>query len=115
MIRKLATAALGLVCVLAILFLVAFQSKGADFDSDWLLEDLTCEELVSAYSFNIEVLQQVIHSYNECLAYADSPADSGHGRLHCALIKLDGKFIEGLTNDLVNVFNAKLECRDKGV
>jgi hypothetical protein len=110
MIHRLAACALGLAMVLAILFLVAFRSQSADFDSDWLLEDLTCEELVSAYAFEREVLDQVIESWHGCNAYADSPADAGHGALHCALIRKDGEFIQGMTNDIADVFNAKPEC-----
>ena len=101
---------LALVCVLAIAFLVAFQSRGADFEKDWLLEDLTCEELISGYNFEVEMLNQIIEAWHNCNAYADSPADTGHGELHCALIRKEGEFVQGVANDLAGVFNAKLEC-----
>jgi hypothetical protein len=110
MIARLAACALGLACVIAILFVVVFQSRSADFDKDWLYEDLTCEELVEGYNFNLEVLQQIVQQYYQCLDYADSPADAGHGLLHCAFIRKHGEFVQGLTNDLANVFNAKEEC-----
>jgi hypothetical protein len=111
MVHRLAACALGLACVLAILFLVAMRSNSADFEKDWLLEDLTCEELVSGYEFSRENLDQIIVSWGNCKAYADSPADAGHGELHCALIRKEGEFVQGMVNDLADVFNAKLECR----
>jgi hypothetical protein len=98
--------------VLTILLLVVAQSKGADFDGDWRLDQLTCEELVSAYNFNLVNLQDLIISWKNCMIYADSEADTGHGLLHCALIKKEGKWLEGLTNDIVAVFNAKF-CGEK--
>jgi hypothetical protein len=110
MVSRLAACALGLACALAILFIVAVRSQGADFDSDWLYEDLTCEELVSAYRFEKEVLQQIIDSYNDCIAYYHEVEIPLHGDLHCALIKKEGLFIQGMASDFVAVFNAK-GCR----
>jgi hypothetical protein len=109
MAQRLLACALGIACVLAILFLVALQSRGADFDSDWLLEDLTCEELVEGYNFNLTLLQDVYAYWQGCIAYADSPADNGYGLLHCALIKQHGQFLQGQSNAIADVFNAK-EC-----
>ncbi len=111
MIHRLAACAFGLVIVLAVLFLVVFESRSADFNNDWLLEDLTCEELMSGYNFNIQMLTDVIRIYNECQVFADSPADDGNGALHCALIKKEGEFIQGMVNDMVAVYNAK-SCWD---
>ena len=107
MIHRLAVCALGLACALAVLFLVAFESRSADFDKDWLLEDLTCEELVSGYTYGVIMLNEIISIYNECQVYADSPADEGHGALHCALIRKEGKFVQGMVNDIADVFNAR--------
>ena len=107
MIPRLAACALALVCVLAVMFLVVFQSRGADFDSDWLLEDLTCEELVSGYDFEIEMMKQIKASWYSCKAYAESPADTGQGELHCALLKKEGLFLQGVINDLAAVHNIK--------
>jgi hypothetical protein len=97
--------------VLAILFLVAFRTSGADFDGDWLYEELTCEELVSAYEFEREMLDQIKVAWGGCLAYADSTADAGHGELHCALLRKEGVFVQGMVNDIADVFNAKEECK----
>ena len=107
MIPRLAACALGLVCALAIMFLVVFQSRGADFDSDWLLEDLTCEELISGYRFEIEMMDQLKAAWDNCKAYAESPADTGQGELHCALIKKEGIYLQGVTKDLAAVYNIK--------
>ncbi|KKN92379.1 hypothetical protein LCGC14_0208700 [marine sediment metagenome] len=107
MISRVAACALGLACVLAILFIVALRSYGANFDSDWLYEDLTCEELVSAYQFEREVLLQIKDSYKDCFAYYKGVGIPLHGDLHCALIKKEGSFIQGMANDFVAVFNAK--------
>ena len=107
MITRLGVCGLALVCVLAILFLVAFRSDAADFEGDWLYEDLTCEELVSGYEFEVEMLNQIKTLWLNCKAYADSPADTGHGELHCALLKKEGQFVQGVANDLAAVFNIK--------
>jgi hypothetical protein len=93
--------------VLAILFLVALRSDGADFDSNWLYEDLTCAELVEAHGFGSVMLDQIIYAHNQCMDYADSPADAGYGRLHCELIEKEGRFVQGMVNDVADVFNAK--------
>jgi hypothetical protein len=101
---------------LAVLFIVAFESRGADFDSDWLLEDLTCEELVSGYNFEVEVLGQLVEEWRNCNAYVGLPGVSEDldiplvERVHCALLRKEGEFIQGMTNDIVAVHNAKPEC-----
>ena len=107
MISRVAACALGLACVLAILFIVAFRSYGANFDSDWLYEDLTCEELVSAHAFQREVVEQIATSYKDCIAYYQGVEVPPHGDLHCALIKKEGLFILGMAFDFKAVFNAK--------
>jgi hypothetical protein len=112
MVHRLAACALGLACVLAILFLVVFQARSVDFDKDWLLEDLTCVELQSAYNFQRESLDQIIQSWHQCNAYYEcEDCNNEHGALHCALIRKEGEFVQGTVNDLADVFNAKLECR----
>jgi hypothetical protein len=93
-------------CVLALL-LVVTTVRGADFESDWLYEDLTCAELASGYGYNVVVLKQLLFTHDNCLHYADSPADTGFGHLHCALLKKEGLFVQGVINDLVAVFKAK--------
>lgn len=114
MFSRLMACALGLACVLAILFIVAVKGKSADFDKDWLLEDLTCEELVSGYKFELEILSQIVESYNDCLAFYENSETSYHGDLHCALIKKEGLFVQGMANDIAGVFNAKSECTGDG-
>jgi hypothetical protein len=111
MFHRLAASAFALIVVLAVLFLVTIRSNSADFDGDWLIEDLTCDELYEAYAFGRVVLKDTVEMYNNCRAYANSPADKGHGELHCAIIRKDGEFMQGLINDIANVFNAKEECR----
>jgi hypothetical protein len=107
MITRLAVCAMAIVCILSILFFVTNQGKGADFDGDWLLEDLTCVELESGYEFEVEMLNQLVEAHNYCMAYAESPADAGHGELHCALLRKEGLFVQGLANDLAAVYNIK--------
>jgi hypothetical protein len=112
MIPRIAASALALVCVLAILFLVAFRSRGADFDGDWLYEELTCEELQSAYEFEREMLLQIVGSWDNCIDFYDCEnCNNEHGALHCALIKKEGEFVQGMVNDIADVFNVKKECR----
>ena len=83
MITRLGGAGLALACVLAILFLVALRSNGADFEKDWLLEELTCVELQSAYTFEREMLDQIIQSWHQCDAYYEcKDCNNEHGALH---------------------------------
>ena len=109
MIHRLSVYVLGLAFVLGIMLLAAIRSPGADFDSDWLLEDLTCEELVTAYQFEVEVHNQIRESWHNCNAFYDcEDCNAKHGALHCALIKKEGEFIRGIINDLVAVH--KIKC-----
>ena len=108
MIQRLMACGLGLACVIAILFLVAMQSRGADFSSDWRLDQLTCEELRSGYDFNVQILEDILNQYKECLAFYKDAVDSPkHGDLHCALIRKEGTYVKGFTNDIAGVFNTK--------
>jgi hypothetical protein len=112
MVPRLAACALMLALALSVLFLVAFQARSVDFDKDWLYEDLTCEELVSAYEFESEMLGQIVESWHQCNAFYDcEDCNNQHGALHCALIRKEGEFVQGTVNDLADVFNAKKECR----
>ncbi len=112
MIQRLMACGLGLACALAVLFLVVFESRSADFNKDWLYEDLTCEEVSSGGYFTFDMLSDVIRIYNECQVFALSPADAGYGVLHCALIKKEVLFLQGMVKDLVAVYDAK-KCDDK--
>ena len=108
---RLGVAALAVTCVWFILICVVDAANSTDFDGDWLLEDLTCAELTEAYGFSRVMLDQIIITHNGCMDYAASPADAGLGYLHCALIRKEGVFVQGMVNDIANVFNAKEECR----
>ncbi len=112
MIHRIMACGLGLACALAVLFMVVTESKSADFNKDWLYEDLMCEELSSGYNFSLQMLTDVIRIYNECQVFALSPADAGYGALHCALIKKEGLYIEGMVTDLQGVYIAK-GCGDQ--
>jgi hypothetical protein len=96
--------------VLAILFLVALRSDGADFDGDWLLEDLTCGELASAYQYAVEEVDSTRQHYDGCFDFYKDMEEHPHGLIHCALIKKQGEFIVGVVKDIVAVFNAKPDC-----
>ena len=100
-------------CIWFVLICVVDAANSKDFSGDWLYEDLTCEELVEAYGFSRVVLDDIIVTHNECMAYSNSPADAGHGKLHCALLRKQGEFVRDMTNDIANVFNAKPECTNR--
>ena len=110
MFQRLLACAFAVEVVIAILFFVASAGKTADYNSDWLFEELTCAELTEAYGFSRVMLDQIIDTHNACMDYARSPADAGYGRLHCELIEKEGRFVQGMVNDIANVFNAKIEC-----
>ena len=114
MIHRLITCGLVvalLFTVLLFVHLAAFSAKGADFEKDWLYEDLTCEEIASGYNYSVVTLTDILVAHNNCTAYADSPADTGFGELHCALLKQEGLFVQGQITALVGVFNIK--CGNK--
>ena len=110
MIYRIAAIAFGLACAMLVLMIVVSKSNAADFNSDWLLEDLTCSELISGYTFELEVLKDLVSLYDECLDFYTGTNATPHGDLHCALLKKEGEFVLGLTNDIAAVFNAKPEC-----
>lgn len=111
LVIRLGVAALALTCMLAVLFCVADSATSASLDDvldgDWLYEELTCLELQEAYGFSSVMLDQIIYAHNQCMDYALSPADAGYGRLHCELIEKEGRFVQGMVNDIATVFNTK--------
>jgi hypothetical protein len=107
MFHRLAACGFALIIVLAILFLVALRSDGADFDGDWLLEDLTCEELLSAYQYSVEEVASIQSYYEGCSDFYKGVEEHPHGLIHCALIKKNGMFVVGVVNDIVAVYEAK--------
>ena len=69
MVIRLAVCALALACALAALALVSTSSKALE---NILYEDLTCEELVFSYKFNIEVIEDMLKYHDGCIEYTDS-------------------------------------------
>jgi len=109
---RVGAVAMAFACAIAILFIAAV-SEGANFDKDWLLEELTCEELIAGYKFEIVALQDIVRLYNECRAEANKFDADPHIQLYCALLRKEGEFVQGKANDLADVYNAKTECGNK--
>ena len=109
MMIRIGICALALACALTVLALVVTDSEGLGF---MLYEDLTCEEMVFSWRFNLEVLDDILVSYDNCLDYVD-PELSGHdhGALGCAFIREHGLFVQGIVNDIAAVHNIK--CADE--
>ena len=96
------------ICVIGISVMVATSSKGLQ---DILYEDLTCEELVHSYNFNINTLLDTMQYYDGCLDYVDKTLDGNpHGELTCKFIREYGMFIQGIINDVADVYIIK--CAD---
>lgn len=105
---RLGISALAVLCFLSIL-LVATKGQALEHI---LYEDLTCEELRFSYSFNVEVLQDMILYYDGCKVFADEVLDGHpHGPLACEFIKEHTLFVRGIVNDIAAVYNIK--CADK--
>ena len=105
MIIRLGVCALALACALAIFAMVASESKGLDAI---MYEDLTCEELIHSYNFNINVLQDMMTYYDGCMDYVSESLDGHpHGELTCSFIREHGLFVQGIVNDIAAVFNIK--------
>ncbi len=109
MIIRLGVCALALACALTVLALVANKSKALE---GILYEELTCEELVFGYHFNIDVIGDMLTYHDGCMAYVD-PYTSGHDHdaLGCSFLREHGLFVQGIVNDLVAVYNIK--CADE--
>ena len=108
MLYRLAAIAFGIWCLATIIMLVLIsESKGADFEGDWRLEQLTCDELVSGYKFGVATLEDIQRLYNDCNSYYKDRESPPHGGLHCAMIKKEGLYVMGMVNDMVNVYNIK--------
>jgi len=99
---RLGVSALSAACVFSILALVTTKSDALD---GILYEDLTCEELVAGYQFNIAVMQEMASIYTECKAYPQT--DSPHHDLMCQFLKEHALFVQGIANDLADVYNIK--------
>ena len=102
LLSRLGRAALSAACVFSIIALCSYNSNALD---GILYEDLTCEELVAGYQFNVAVMQEMASIYTECKAYPQ--ADSPHHDLMCQFLKEHTLFVQGIANDLADVFNIK--------
>ena len=108
MLIRLGVCALALACALTILALVTTSSKGLE---GILYEDLTCEELLYSYSFNRNVLADMLKFHDGCLTYVDDKlAGHSHGKLGCSFLREHGIFVQGIVNDIAAVYNIK--CAD---
>jgi len=109
MIYRLGICALALACSLALFMLAATSSKGLE---NILYENLTCKELVFSYSFNIDVIEDMLKYHDGCIDYIDSDLfGHNHGALGCNFLREHGLFVQGIVNDIVAVYNIK--CADK--
>ena len=105
MMVRVGVCGLAITCVLAILFLVALRSQGAE---TIIYEDLTCEQLIAGYEFNVNVLQDMVKYWDGCVEYANGPANAdGHAMLRCDFIQDHATHVQGIANDIVEVFNIK--------
>ena len=109
MMIRIGVCALALACALTVLALVVTSSKGLE---GILYEDLTCEELAFSYSFNREVLEDMLVYHDGCLEFIDAELE-GHDRgpLMCSFLREHGVFVQGIVNDVAAVFNIK--CADE--
>ena len=102
---RLCVSALAILCLGAILLLVATQSRALE---SIIYEDLTCEELKHGYGFNKAVLSDLVSYYDGCVDYADSPASVGElDMLSCRFIREHATFVQGIVNDIASVYNIK--------
>ncbi len=109
MLIRLGVYALALACALAVLASVVPTSKGLE---NILYEDLTCEELLYSYSFNVAILEDTIKYHDSCVNSID-PEVSGHAyeALGCMFIREHGIFMQGIASNIVAVYNIK--CADR--
>lgn len=105
MFIRLKLYALALVCLGAVLFFVVSE---ADSLENILYDELTCEELLHSYNFNIEVMNDMLVYHDGCLAYISTELyDHDHGALTCSYIKEHALFVQGIVNDVAAVYNIK--------
>lgn len=141
MIQRLAACALGLACVIAILFLVTFQSRGTDFDGEWRRDQLTCEEPVSAriddtedfsdpdlvkgyfgmpcdalaqsYEFQYNELTHITGRLLACHKAAAENPDYIYGELMCAYIQIQWNLMWTHAKSVEKAW--QIMCDDNGV
>lgn len=106
---RLAVAGLAVLCIWAVFLLVVTKGQALETIQ---YDELTCEELVHSYNFNIEVMQDMLKYHNGCLSYIDETLDGNpHGKLTCRFILEHALFVQGIVNDIVSVHVIK--CSDK--
>ena len=102
---RLAVTGLALACALAVLLIVVTR---ADSLETIQYDELTCDELIHSYHFNITVMQDTLTYHDGCLDYIDSTIDGHeHGKLTCEFIKEHATFVQGIVNDVAAVYNIK--------
>ena len=102
---RLAVAGLALTCILSIIAMVTTADKSLEHI---LYDELTCEELLHSYHFNITVMQDIMTYHDGCLDYIDETLDGhDHGKLTCEFIKEHATFVQGIVNDVAAVYNIK--------
>jgi hypothetical protein len=85
--------------------MVADNAKGLE---DIQYDTLTCEELVHSYTFNRNVLEDMMTYYDGCMDYiSEEQSGHTHGELTCSFIREHGLFVQGIVNDLAAVYNIK--------
>ena len=119
MTQRLAPAALGLVCVLAVLFLVAFRSKGdLDTPKDESKPELVqlymvfpCDALVDSATFIYNELKQHTERLVKCHEHFDN-SDYKYKKLVCLYIQMDW---QNMYDHLMSIKKAHdLMCEDDG-
>ena len=109
MIYRLYLWACAAICAVAVTAIMVTDSEALE---SILYEDLTCEELVFSYHFNIDVIEDMLVYHDGCMVYID-PDISGHDHdaLGCSFLREHGMFVQRIVNDLVAVHNIK--CADE--
>ena len=101
----LAITSLVVLCMGAVLLMVASSGKALE---TLQYDELTCDELIHSYRFNITVMQDMMTYHDGCLDYVDETLDGHeHGKLTCAFIKEHATFVQGIVNDVAAVYNIK--------
>lgn len=106
---RLGVSALAILCLGAVLLMVTTKSEALEHI---LYDDLTCDELLHSYDFNLNVMQDIVSYYDGCVAYTDEALDGNpHHKLTCEYIKEHALFVQGIVNDVAAVYNIK--CADE--
>lgn len=107
---RLGVAGLALACALIVFALVVGDASSDSDISEYVIQydTLTCDELTYSYTFNLAVVRDIMRYYDGCVDYADSPASVGaNDMLACRFIREHGLFVQGIINDIADVYNIK--------